>query len=145
MNTIVLLNIISKTLGISTASIKSFSRKRDLANARHITIYMLRNYTGLSLSKIGKMVNRHHTTVMHSIKVTKIYQENESDFKKKVIQVKSAIEAFYIGKNLFWNESKRIYLRNSCIKRIKYFDIIKKNRKIIFISKISNDRNWRKS
>ena len=48
--------------------IKGVKRTKDIAYARHITIYMIRKLTDMSLPQIGKLFNRDHTTILSSIK-----------------------------------------------------------------------------
>ena len=43
-------------------------RTDNLAKARHTCIYLIRQLTELSLSDIGKIFSRDHTTVISSIK-----------------------------------------------------------------------------
>lgn len=43
------------------------TRKADYALARQITMYLLYNYGGLTLTGIGKIFIKDHTTVLHSI------------------------------------------------------------------------------
>jgi len=43
------------------------SRVKDVAQARHIAIYLIRTITEMSLPNIGKLFNRNHATVISSI------------------------------------------------------------------------------
>ena len=42
-------------------------RNKEIAQARHITIYLIRDITEMSFPNIGKIFDRDHTTVMASI------------------------------------------------------------------------------
>jgi chromosomal replication initiator protein len=54
---------------LSTADLVSKSRSRPLTQARHISMYLMRECTGLSLVKIGEIFGgRDHTTALHGIK-----------------------------------------------------------------------------
>ena len=53
--------------GISEDLILSKLRDRDIVEARTMYIKRLR-MEGLSVNRIGKIVGRHHTTVMHALK-----------------------------------------------------------------------------
>lgn len=55
---------VSKKYSVSVEEIKGKKRTKELSNARHITIYILRNITNMSLSDIGRYFNMHHTSVM---------------------------------------------------------------------------------
>ena len=43
------------------------SRVKEVAQARHIAIYLIRTITEMSLPNIGKLFNRDHSTVISSI------------------------------------------------------------------------------
>jgi len=54
--------------GIEREELLSKSRSRPLTTARHVSMYLMRELTGLSLIKIGEYFNRDHTTALHGIK-----------------------------------------------------------------------------
>ena len=58
---------VSKKYGISIEDIKGRKRTKGIASARHITIYIIRKMTDLSLPAIGRLLGRDHTTIMSSI------------------------------------------------------------------------------
>lgn len=55
-----------KKYGISKDDIIGKNRSRDIAHARHVTIYLVRKITEMSLPSIGKLFNRDHTTALAS-------------------------------------------------------------------------------
>ncbi len=55
-----------KKYGISKEDLTGKSRSREIAQARHITIYLIRKITEMSLPNIGKIFNRDHTTALAS-------------------------------------------------------------------------------
>jgi len=64
---------VSKKYGIDEEDIKSRKKTKEIANARHVCIYIIRKLTELSLPAIGKIFGRDHTTIMSSLSVV----ENE--------------------------------------------------------------------
>lgn len=52
--------------GITQANLKTVCRKRNLVEARQIIMFVLWETHNYTLSSIGKIFNRHHTTVIHS-------------------------------------------------------------------------------
>ncbi len=52
--------------GISKEDLLGTRRTREIAQARHIAIYLIRKITEMSLPNIGKTFNRDHTTVLSS-------------------------------------------------------------------------------
>ncbi len=60
--------IISKVVerfGISVEELKSKNKQRRIADARQVSMYLIREMTDLSLPRIGEIFNRDHTTVLH--------------------------------------------------------------------------------
>ena len=56
-----------KKYAIKREDIVSGKRTKEIANARHITVYTIRSVTDMSLPNIGKIIARDHTTVLSSI------------------------------------------------------------------------------
>ena len=63
-----ILNETARFYQIKPEDIKGISRSKNIANARHVTAYLIRNLTSLSLPAIGEYLNRDHATVLASIK-----------------------------------------------------------------------------
>ena len=58
---------VSKKYGVSVDDIKSKKKTDSIAGARHISIYIIRKLTDLSLKEIGKVFGRDHSTIISSI------------------------------------------------------------------------------
>ena len=58
---------VSKKYGVSIEDIKSKKKTDSIAGARHISIYIIRKLTDLSLKEIGKIFGRDHSTIISSI------------------------------------------------------------------------------
>ncbi len=56
-----------KRYGFKKEELIGTKRTKELAMARHITIYLIRQITEMSLPNIGKIFNRDHSTVLSSI------------------------------------------------------------------------------
>ena len=56
-----------KKYNIKKEEIVSSKRTKEIANARHITVYVIRQITDMSLPNIGKIIERDHTTVLSSL------------------------------------------------------------------------------
>lgn len=74
---------------ISTSDLLSKKRKKDIAKARHIAMYLTRELTGNSYPKIGEAFGgRDHTTIMHGYeKIEKELKQNE-DLRQEIYQLK---------------------------------------------------------
>ena len=62
---------------VTSDDVKGISRQKNIVTARHITSYLIRNLTNLSLPGIGTFLNRDHATVLASIR--KIENQIKSD------------------------------------------------------------------
>ena len=58
---------VSRRLNIPRDAIIGTSHRAKIVNARQLVCYLVRRLTPLSYSQIGKLVNRDHATVVHSI------------------------------------------------------------------------------
>ena len=68
---------VSRKYNISPDEIKGKRRTEQIASARHICIYLIRQMTDLSQTAIGAYFDRDHTTILNSIKtVEKNISEN---------------------------------------------------------------------
>ncbi len=56
-----------KKYGIKKEDIIGERRTKDIAQARHIAIYLIRQITDMSFPGIGKILNRNHATIISSI------------------------------------------------------------------------------
>ena len=62
-----IIDVAVEILNISAEDLKGSSRRREISKARHITMYLMRQHTDLSLPRIGeKFGGKDHTTVMYS-------------------------------------------------------------------------------
>jgi chromosomal replication initiator protein len=76
----VILNVIADFFKLSIEDLKSNSRRREISWARQIGMYLMRQYTGLSLPRIGEEFGgKDHTTVMYSCeKITQLQETDKS-------------------------------------------------------------------
>lgn len=87
-------NMIKKAVcefyGLTKTQIESKSRTKNIANARHIAIYLCRKHLDMPFAKIGlEFGNRDHSTVMSSYeKMTKSLKDKEQ-FQQALIQIEN--------------------------------------------------------
>ena len=55
-----------KQYGVKKEDIIGSKRNKEIANARHIAIYLIRSITEMSFPNIGKIFNRDHATIITS-------------------------------------------------------------------------------
>jgi chromosomal replication initiator protein len=62
-----ILNTVSNYYGITINELKGKCRKRRIVKPRQVIMFLLRTKARMVLSDIGEVMNRDHTTVIHSI------------------------------------------------------------------------------
>lgn len=87
------INLTLNMSGTTLTQIKSKARDTRFVAPRQIISVLLKNYTTLSLEKIGEIINRDHTTVMHSLKV----MENARDTNDSLYADYQAVERILKG------------------------------------------------
>ncbi|MBE7009976.1 MAG: chromosomal replication initiator protein DnaA [Ruminococcaceae bacterium] len=92
INTEYILSIVANYFNLTSDEILSSKRTQELSYARHIAMYLMREFTGLSLPKIGKEFGRNHATILNGIKNIKTSMENNEDTKKIVEELISNLE-----------------------------------------------------
>ena len=83
--------MIFKKYGIKKDDLVGAKRNKEIAFARHVAIYMIREVTEMSLPNIGKTFNRNHATVLSSIEVVEKKLLTDSDFKSEIESMKREI------------------------------------------------------
>ncbi len=78
-----IMSVVSRNLKISIEDICSSKRRRELAQARQIVMFLAKQHTPSSLSSIGSAVGgRNHSTVLHSCKAVTNMIETDKQFKR---------------------------------------------------------------
>ncbi len=73
-----------KKYGVSKADLTGKSRVKEVAQARHITIHLIRALTEMSLPAIGKLFNRDHTTILSSLDAVDKKMASSSAFEAEI-------------------------------------------------------------
>ena len=73
--------------------IKGAGRQKNIATARHITAYLIRNLTNLPLSGIGDFINRDHATVLSSIRKIEGQIKTDKDMAATIRDITSNINS----------------------------------------------------
>ena len=77
--------------GISREDIVGTKRNKEIAIARHISIYLVRQITEISLPNIGKIFNRDHATILASIRAVEKKLNTETGFHLELSDLKKDI------------------------------------------------------
>ena len=80
--------IVCNYFNLDQAVIQTRSRKREIVQARQITMYLAKKYTDCSFSHIGKIVGKKdHATVLHACKTIKDQMETSKSFRSSVEEI----------------------------------------------------------
>lgn len=79
---------VSEYFNVKKELIQSASRKREIVQARQVTMYFIKKHTELSLSQIGAQVgNRNHATVLHACNTVKNYIDVDKGFRSDLDEI----------------------------------------------------------
>jgi len=85
--------IVCDSFQISLEVLQSSSRRKEIAMARKIGMYLCRQYTTESLVSIGRSFNRSHSTVLHSVSVlSKAIEDKGGKVKRQVEYVSRLLD-----------------------------------------------------
>ena len=62
-----ILSCVSRAYGVPADQMKSKKRTDNITNARHVAIYLIKQFTELTLKEIGAIFGRDHSTVISSV------------------------------------------------------------------------------
>ena len=86
-----IIDCVADYYSLSADMLRGDSRKKEIALARHVAVYLTREMTGLSLPRIGAAFGRDHSTIINSCdKVTKML-DTSSDMKSSIADLKKII------------------------------------------------------
>ena len=86
-----IIDCVADYYGLGPALLRGNSRKKEIAIARHVAVYLTREMTGLSLPRIGDAFCRDHSTIINSCeKVAKLMEEG-GEMKTIIMDLKKII------------------------------------------------------
>lgn len=92
INPLDIMNKVCEVLEIDLKDVKSAKRHYDIAYARQICMYLLKDILNLQLIKIAKHVGRKdHTTIIHGISKIEKLIEKDQDTARLIQEIKSTI------------------------------------------------------
>ena len=77
-------SFVSRRYGFSTEDIRGKKRTSDIVYVRHIAMYLCTEYTGLSLTAIGRQFGRDHSTVINARDNVINRMKKDSAFDKEI-------------------------------------------------------------
>lgn len=65
----IIVNLVCERYQITRADLEGRSRAREIADPRHLAIYLINEFTELTLRQMSDFIPRDHSTMLHSIKL----------------------------------------------------------------------------
>jgi chromosomal replication initiator protein len=88
-----ILEVVCNYFNLDKASIQTTSRKREIVQARQITMYLAKKYTAFSFSYIGKIVGgKDHATVLYACQTVKDEVEISKSFRSTVEAIEDRLK-----------------------------------------------------
>ena len=86
-----IIDCVADYYGLSAALLRGNSRKKEIATARHVAVYLTREMTSMSLPRIGDAFGRDHSTIINSCdKVTQMMSDS-AQMKSAIADLKKII------------------------------------------------------
>ena len=82
---------ITDRYGVSRADMVGKKREKQIAEARHISVYLIRELTEMSFPNIGKLYDRDHTTILSSYQKIARHIKSDPAFSLEINELKKSI------------------------------------------------------
>lgn len=87
------IKLVGKKFGVSVKDLKGTGRTKDLAMARQVAMYILRDELEYNLQDVAEYLNRSdHTTVMHAVDKVKSLMAVDPQFKQIIVDIIKTLE-----------------------------------------------------
>lgn len=86
-------NTVCQYYNLSPELIHTASRKRQIVQARQITMYLSKQYTEMSLAQIGSLIGKkNHATVLHACRMVKEQMEVDKIFRDEINEIEKKLK-----------------------------------------------------
>lgn len=86
-------DIVCKFYNIKSELIHTASRKRQIVQARQVTMYLSKQYTEMSLAQIGSLIGKkNHATVLHACRTVKEQMEVDKIFRDEISEIEKKLK-----------------------------------------------------
>lgn len=88
-----IVEVVTKNTGISYSEMRLSERHRNVVTARHISMYLCKKYTTISLKGIGKLFGgRDHSTVIASLKTVQNLSDTDKSYRELVAKIDKEVK-----------------------------------------------------
>ena len=85
---------VCRFFNLEESLVQTPSRKREIVQARQITMFLAKKYTSASFSRIGKVVGgKDHATVLHACKTVKDQMDINKNFRSTVEAIEETLRS----------------------------------------------------
>jgi chromosomal replication initiator protein len=85
--------IVCDSLGLTPEAISTNSRRREVAQARQMCMYLAKRHTPLSLSTIGEFYGgKHHATVLHACNTMRDLYDTDKQIKSRIDDIEKRLK-----------------------------------------------------
>ena len=85
--------IVCKFYNIEASALQSACRKREIVQARQVSMYLSKTHTEMSLAQIGTLLGKkNHATVLHACKTVKEQMEVDKSFRDEVSEIEKTLK-----------------------------------------------------
>ena len=85
--------VVCSFFNLSSESLMSKTRKREIVQARQIAMYLSKSHTKASLASIGAQIGgKDHATVLHACKTVKDLIETDKHFRQYIVEIERRLK-----------------------------------------------------
>jgi chromosomal replication initiator protein len=84
-----IIKAVEEHFSLTLSELKKKSRRMKVAYPRQVLMYFLYNHSLIGCVEIGRMFNKHHTTVLNANKSIQNFIDTEENRKAEIIQIMS--------------------------------------------------------
>ncbi len=87
-------SVVCDFYNIKNELIHTASRKRQIVQARQVTMFLSKAYTEMSLAQIGSLIGKkNHATVLHACKIVKEQMEVDKTFREEIAEIERKLKS----------------------------------------------------
>jgi len=85
--------IVCDFYNIKQELLQTASRKRQIVQARQVTMFLAKQYTEMSLAQIGSLIGKkNHATVLHACRTVKEQMEVDKSFRDEIVDIEKKLK-----------------------------------------------------
>lgn len=78
-----ILKIVAVETNFDVTDLKGKNRSKDMVEARHLAMHFIRTKTALTVTRIGRIFNRDHTSILYALDMVPTHYKVEQPYRIK--------------------------------------------------------------